>query len=315
MTPERAAIRLIILCVMVLISATAVGMWLKRRATTPAGRIKAENFLTRTAAWWLMAIVIGAALAMGRAATLTLFGLISFQSLREFVTLSPTRRGDHHALFWVFFVMTPLQYFLLGGGWLGLALVMIPVYGFLFLSMRQVLAGDCKNFLQRTSNVFWAAMICIYCVSAAPALLLLKVKNFERRGWELLAFLLIVAELDDVGQYLWGNILGRHKLAPSVSPNKTIEGFLGGVATVTVVGVALSWLTPFTHFQCAGFAAIIAVCGTAGGLVMSAIKRDAGVKDYGSIIAGHGGMMDRIDSLTFAAPVFFHLVRYYFSSI
>jgi phosphatidate cytidylyltransferase len=177
------------------------------------------------------------------------------------------------------------------------------------------LAGDCKNFLQRTADVFWAAMICIYCVSAAPALLILKVPTYDGRGWQLLVFLLIIAELNDVCQYLWGNVFGKHRLAPKVSPNKTWEGFLGGVATVTLIGFSLTWLTPFTHLQTAGFAALIALCGTAGGLVMSAIKRDAGVKDYGSLIAGHGGVMDRIDSLTFAAPVFFHIVRYYFSAV
>ena len=115
-------------------------------------------------------------------------------------------------------------------------------------------------------------------------------------------------------QYLWGNLFGHHKLAPKVSPNKTWEGFIGGILTVTLLGAAMTWLMPFTLWQSAIFAAIIALCGTAGGLVMSAIKRDAGVKDYGHIIAGHGGVMDRIDSLTFAAPVFFHLVRYFFAT-
>ena len=138
-------------------------------ANDTGGCAKAENFNTRTIAWCVMVLVLTTALALGNVGTFVLFGLISFQALWEFVTLSPTRRGDHHALFWVFFVMTPLQYLLLSSGLLGMALIMIPVYGFLFLSLRSVLAGDCKSYLERTAKIYWAAMICVYSVSAAPA--------------------------------------------------------------------------------------------------------------------------------------------------
>ena len=313
LTIDRDAIRLIELTVGFLALAGVTGAILRKRAKTPKARAKAANFNTRALAWVVMIFVFTVALAMGKAATFALFGMISFQALREFVTLSPTRRGDHHALFWVFFVMTPLQYGLLAEGMVGIALIMIPVYGFLFLSLRSVLAGDCRAYLERTAKIYWAAMICVYSVSAAPALLELSIPGTRGREWHLLVFLLVMAETDDVFQYLWGNAIGRHKLAPKVSPNKTWEGFAGGVLTVTALGAAMSWLTPFTWWQSALFAMLIAICGTAGGLVMSAIKRDAGAKDYGSIIAGHGGVMDRIDSLTFAAPVFFHIVRYYFA--
>jgi phosphatidate cytidylyltransferase len=154
--------------------------------------------------------------------------------------------------------------------------------------------------------------ICVYCVSHAPAVLTLRIAGYEGQAWKLLVFLVVVVQMSDVLQYVWGKLLGRRKIAPKLSPNKTVEGFVGGVLTATAIGAALTPITPFRVWQAAAIALLVALLGFFAGLVMSAIKRDAGVKDYGHLIAGHGGMMDRVDSLTFAAPVFFHVVRYYF---
>jgi phosphatidate cytidylyltransferase len=100
-------------------------------------------------------------------------------------------------------------------------------------------------------------------------------------------------------------------VAPAISPNKTWEGLIGGSASATALGAAIWWATPFTPVEAAGMAFLLTMMGFAGGLIMSAIKRDRGVKDYGALIGGHGGVLDRIDSLCFAAPVFFHLTRYF----
>ena len=153
-------------------------------------------------------------------------------------------------------------------------------------------------------------MVCVYCVSHAPALLILNVRGMPHGNARLLFFLVCIAQLSDVLQYVWGKLCGRHPVAPRLSPNKTIEGLVGGGLSTIAVGAALWWSTPFTPLQAAGLAAVIVVMGFFGGLVMSAIKRDRGVKDYGELIPGHGGVLDRIDSLCFAAPVFFHLVRW-----
>jgi phosphatidate cytidylyltransferase len=141
---------------------------------------------------------------------------------------------------------------------------------------------------------------------------MLSIPGFEGKDARLLFYLVLVAQMSDVLKYVWGKLIGRHKIVPKVSPNKTWEGFFGGVLTATALGAALWWVTPFTPLEAAGMSLVIALLGAAGGLVMSAIKRDAGVKDFGATIEGHGGMLDRIDSLCFAAPIFFHLVRYYF---
>jgi phosphatidate cytidylyltransferase len=253
------------------------------------------------------------ALATGGVGSLVLFGFTSFWALREFVTLTPTRPGDHRTLFWVFFVITPLHYYLLATGWYGLFVVFIPVYAFLFIPLRTAMAGDCERFLERTAKIQWGLMICVYCVSHAPALLLLDIPGYAKQNGKLLFFFVLVTQISDVLQYVWGKTLGKHKIAPHVSPNKTVEGFIGGIASATLIGTALWWATPFKPWQAAGMSLAITLMGFAGGLVMSAIKRDRGVKDYGALIEGHGGVMDRIDSICFAAPVFFHLTRYYFT--
>jgi phosphatidate cytidylyltransferase len=272
-----------------------------------------QNLNARIRAWWMMVAVFGLAMATGGIGSIVLFALTSFLALREFITLTPTRLGDHRTLFWVFFIILPLQYYLIGIKWYGLFAIMIPVYAFLFIPIRSATAGDCENFLERTAKIQWALMICVYCVSYVPALLSLDIPGYAGQNGKLMFYFVLVAQISDVLQYVWGKTLGRHKIAPSVSPNKTWEGFIGGIASATLIGAGLWWATPFTPLQSAGMSLAITLMGFGGGLVMSAIKRDRGVKDYGNMIEGHGGVMDRIDSLCFAAPIFFHLTRFFFT--
>jgi phosphatidate cytidylyltransferase len=259
-----------------------------------------------------MIAVLALALLTGDIGAVLLFAAISFLALREFITLIPARHGDHRTLLWIFFLVMPIQYWLVWSDWYGLFAIFIPVFVFLLAPARSALAGDTQDFLARTATIQWALMICVYCVSYAPALLMLQIDGYEGESAKLLLFLVIVVQSSDVAQYVWGKLVGRHKIAPTVSPNKTWEGFIGGIATATLLGTALWWMTPFAPLQAAVMSLVIALMGFAGGLVMSAIKRDRGVKDFGALIAGHGGILDRIDSLCFAAPVFFHLTRYFF---
>jgi phosphatidate cytidylyltransferase len=296
-----------------LIVAQLVAWGLSLRITSDGGRATLANAVARIRAWWLMAAVFAASLLVGRLGSVVLFGLLSFLALREFLTLTPTRRADHQVLFWSFFVIAPLHYVFLARNWYGMFAIFIPVYGFLFVPIRAVLAGDTERFLERTAKIQWGLMVCVYCVSYAPALLMLELRNFHGQNAKLLLYLIVVVQLSDVCQYLWGKALGRHKIAPSVSPNKTWEGFLGGVATATAIGGALWWLTPYTPLQATAMALLMCLLGFAGGLTMSAIKRDRGVKDFGAVLEGHGGILDRIDSICFSAPVLFHLSRYFFT--
>jgi phosphatidate cytidylyltransferase len=293
--------------------ASAVGAVLAKTAKSDSARKTVANLNARTRAWWVMVIIFALALLAGRFGVIVLFAIISFLSLREVVTLTYTRRADHHALFWVFFVAVPLQFGLIAYDWYGLYAIVLPVYGFLFLSLRIAVGGDVTRYLERFAKVFVAMMICVYCVSHAPALLLLQIPGYENQNWKLLVFLVMVVQMSDVLQYVWGKLLGRHKIAPSLSPSKTVEGFVGGVLSASAVGAGLWWMTPMNPWQAGLLALLVALMGFAGGLVMSAIKRDAGVKDYGQLIEGHGGITDRIDSIAFSAPIFFHVVRYCFS--
>ena len=233
--------------------------------------------------------------------------------MREFLTLTRTRRGDHPALAAAFFVVLPLQYYLISIEWYGLYSILIPVYVFLLLPIVVALRGDTANFMRRIAEVQWGLMISVYCVSHVPALTTLPIPGFADRSLLLIAFLILVVQSSDVLQYVWGKLLGRHQIAPSLSPSKTVEGFAGGVASATLLGAALWWITPFSPWQAAIMALVINLMGFCGGLVMSAIKRDRGVKDWGQMIEGHGGMLDRLDSVIFAAPIFFHLTRYWWT--
>ena len=190
--------------------------------------------------------------------------------------------------------------------------ISVLMFAFVFVPTRIAMSGDTEHFLERAAKIQFGLMICAFCLSHAPALLILNIPRFEGRNAQLLLYLVLVDQMSDVLQYVWGKLAGKHKIAPQVSPNKTWEGFIGGVVTATLLGTALWWATPFTPLEAAGMSLGIALLGFAGGLVMSAIKRDAGVKDFGAVIEGHGGILDRIDSLCFAAPIFFHLVRYFF---
>lgn len=297
----------------VLVAGSLAGWILARRAQGEAGARLAADVHARTRAWWLMVIVVLGALLGGHTSTIVLFGLLSFLALREFVTLAPTRRADHRTLFWAFFVITPLQYVLIGAAWYGMFAIFIPVWGFLFVAIRSTLAGDPRDYLHRAATIQWGLMLCVYGLSHIPALLLLEPHGFAGRQAELILWLLLVVQLSDVFQYVWGKTLGRHKVAPHLSPSKTWEGLIGGAATASALGMALWWMTPFTPWQALAMAMGATALGFGGGVVLSAVKRDAGIKDFGHLLPGHGGILDRVDSLVLAAPAIFHLTRYYCS--
>ncbi|QUG77510.1 phosphatidate cytidylyltransferase [Erwinia sp. E602] len=272
-----------------------------------------SNLNARIRAWWVMCIISVLAMLIGPIGSVVLFMLMSFFALRECITLLPTRRSDHETLFWCFFIILPLQYLLVGVQWYGVFVILIPVYAWLFIPARLALAGDTQHFLERAAKIQWSMMIAVYCISHAPALLMLQIPGFEQQNIKLLLFLMIVVQISDVLQYVFGKLFGKRPIVPKLSPNKTVEGFVGGILSASLVGMGLWWITPFAPWQAFLISLLITLLGFLGGLCMSAIKRDRGVKDFGAMIEGHGGMMDRIDSLCFAAPVFFHVVRYFYT--
>jgi phosphatidate cytidylyltransferase len=207
----------------------------------------------------------------------------------------------------------PVQYWLIGIDWYVLLSIFIPVYVFLMLPALSAMAGDTTDFLARNAKLQWGLMLTVFAISHAPALLL----DFSGYGLPnalLLLYLMIVVQISDVFQYVFGKLFGRTRLSPAISPSKTGEGLVGGGLTAELIGAALSAITPFSPLQAAAMSAVIVIGGFFGGFVLSAIKRDLGVKDWGRMIEGHGGILDRMDSVSFASPLFFHLTRYYFAT-
>lgn len=297
-----------------LAGATGVAQVLARRSDSALDTAAIEILKRRLEAWWLMCAVLAASFLVNRVATVVLFGLISFWALREFITLTPTRTADHRALFWVFFLITPLQYVLIGMDRYGLYSVLIPVYAFLFIPARIAFAGDYKRFLERAAKIQAGLMVCVYCLSYAPALLYLDIagpQTTENERARLLFFFVLIVQMGELFEYLWEKTFGGHVIAPAINPSKTWEGFLGGIISASVIGMLLWWATPFSPWMAGLMSLVITVAGFCGGLTMSAIKRDRGVADYGTLVTGHGGVLDRLDSVCFAAPIFFHITRYF----
>lgn len=290
--------------------ASLIGWWLQRRN---GDSDVVRNLNARLRAWWGMVAVLALCFWLGAIANLVVFACISFFALREFITLTPTRAGDHLPLVVAFYVLIPVQYWLIFDDWYGLFSIFIPVYAFLALPALAVFGGDTERFLERSTKIQWGVMIAIYCISHAPALLTLDLRGYDNQGPLLLLYLILVVQISDVMQYVFGKLFGKRKLAPLVSPSKTVEGLVGGGLAAVAIGAALWWITPFTPLQSALMSLLIVICGALGGLALSAVKRSLGAKDWGHMIEGHGGMMDRMDSVTFAAPIFFHVTRYYFS--
>lgn len=299
--------------IITLIIASSIGYGLKFKVGFSTPHAVIDNLNARINAWWVMILIIFAAAALGFYGVIGLFFVISFMALREFLSLLYIRRGDHLALAACFYIILPLQYFLVAIDWFSMFTIFIPVYGFLFLPILSALLGDTAHFLDRSTKVQWALMISVFCISHVPAILTLDIEGFEDKKLLLMIFLILVVQSSDVLQYVWGKLFGKHKIAPKLSPSKTVEGFVGGVVSASVLGGLLYWLTPFNPVQAVLMSLLICLMGFLGGLVMSAMKRSMGVKDWGNMISGHGGMLDRMDSLCFAAPIFFHVVRYYWA--
>ena len=296
----------------VLVLGSIAALFARRYVQTDRAKATIGGVNARLLGWWGMILIFLASTWLGQSSTYVLFAFSSFWALREFITLTPTRLADHRALFLSFFVVIPVQYYLLALDWYGFFVVFIPVYAFLILPARSAVAGDCERFLERAAKIQWGLMICVYCLSYTPALLSLKIPGYEGQNPKLLFWFVLVVETNDVLQFLFGQTFGRHYIAPRVSPHRTWEGFLSGVACAVLLGTALHNVTPFTPIEAAGMSLAITLMGFGGGLTMSAIKRDRGIKSFGTGIIGQGGVLDRIESICFAAPVIFHLTRYYF---
>lgn len=278
----------------------------KARPERDYGELKA-----RISSWWVMVTVLAVAIVLSPMVSVAFLGFVSFLALKEYFSLIPTRRADRRVLFWAYLAI-PVQFYWIGIEWYGMFIIFIPVYMFLFLPLTMLMTGQTDGFLRAAGSLHWGLMTMVFAIGHAAFLLALPNEgNPVAGGAGLLLFLIFLTQFNDVAQYFWGKLFGRHKVVPAVSPNKTVEGLLGGIATTT----CLAWLiaphlTPLVTWQAPVAGLIIGFAGFAGDVTISALKRDLGVKDSGSLIPGHGGVLDRVDSLTFTAPLFFHYIYY-----
>jgi phosphatidate cytidylyltransferase len=265
----------------------------------------------RVKTWWqfYVFLVMGVGFAPGVSVAVCAF--LSFLAFKEYLSMVPTRRADHRVLFWAYMAI-PIQYCIVGAAWYGVFVVFIPVYWFLFLPMRMVLIGETKGFLRAVGSLQWGLMITVFGLSHMAYLLMLpNAGNPKGGGAALLFFLVFMTIFNDSAQYACSQIIGKRPALPTVNPNKTLEGLLvGGITTVLVAVGVSQWMTPFSIIQAFGVGLLIAVGGFVGSVTMSAIKRDLGVRDSEMLLPGHGGVLGRIDSLTFTAPLFFHFTFY-----
>lgn len=272
------------------------------------GKLKPQTNLTelktRAKSWWIMSAIFLVATIFNTKISYIAFALLSFLTLRELFSILKLRQSDRSAMLLCYFAI-PVQYFFTYHGFVIASLVFIPVVMFIVLPFRLVIVGQTDGIIQSMAILPATLMIALFGLSHLGLLLTLP------QGRSLLFFLVFITEMNDVFQFVWGKLLGKHKILPKVSPNKTWEGFIGGVISTTFLGLGLQFLTPLTTAQILIVSFITANAGFIGDVIISSVKRDLHLKDTSTAIPGHGGVLDRIDSLVVAAPVFFHLVYFF----
>ena len=312
---QVAALFIVVFGILVIASVTAFLLTFRSSegAHDEAWHAELADFRQLLGTSWFMVLVFWLAWATGDTMATILFALIAFFALREFITLSPTRRGDHRSLVLAFFIVLPIQFWLVATRHFDLFTVFIPVYVFLAIPVVSAISGDTQRFLERNAKLQWGIVVCVYGLSHVPALMLLEFRNYEGKGAFLVFFLVTVVQTCMLVQHLLTRKLKRPASVPEVSTSFNWYSWSLGMAVGSLVGGVLSFITPFKPAQAVVMAFIACVAGSMGHLVMKALKRDRGVTVWGQRVSvtGANGLLDRVDALCFAAPIFFHSVRWY----
>ena len=293
----------------------SVGRFIATRKSAHELRVKRMGSLK---VWWTLTFLMSVAVLFGSYGTAVLLAIASTLGLKEFVGLVDVRRIGRPALI-AAFLMIPVQYTLIVNFQINVAKYFLPVVCLALFAVARLLSAGTEQYLRVTAGLFFAVILLVYNLSHAVLLFTLPVTKKPTvgvAGWFL--FLVILTEMDDIAQALIGRRIGRRKITPRISPNKTWEGFLGGMFTSVVLAFLLApWLTTFPTAASLDGGLITTAAGLViflaaffGDINMSAVKRDAGVKDGSNILPGMGGIIDRIDSLTFTAPAFYYFVLF-----
>lgn len=271
-----------------------------------------ENIWLRVKSWWMMCIIFSFALMIHKTVSLIFMAFLCFLALKEYFSLIPTNRSHRLVYLWAYLTI-PIQFILIYNGLYGFFIVFIPVYMFLFIPIQALIVGETKGFLHSMATIQWGIMLFVFSLSHLAYLIVLPGNEQSVSGASLVLFLVILTQANDVFQYISGKLFGKRKIIPKVSPNKTWAGFIGGVILTTLLSMLLgSLLTPFTLTGMIAAGMYISISGFIGDVNISALKRDLNIKDTSQAIPGHGGILDRVDSLTYTAPLFFHFTRFFY---
>lgn len=275
-----------------------------------------ENMWIRLKSFLMIVIFFTVAFSFNKITAFVFLILISYLALKEFLSLIPTRRTDRNVLLWAYWSI-PICYYIIYIKWATLFYLWIPLYVFILISIRMVMSGNVKGFLKNLAVFQYGLMTTVYALGYLGLLLVIPAKyNPQGGSIGLLFFILVFTVSNDFLQMFSGKTFGKHKIIPQVSPNKTWEGLIGGVIGSTVLAVVMGkFLTPLSTGQLIFLGSALSVFGFFGDVTMSAIKRDLGVKDTSTLIPGHGGILDRLDSLLFTAPLFFHYFAYTYTIV
>ena len=267
-----------------------------------------REILVRTTSWLgIVVLVIGPILLGGFWAMLVIF-LIAMGSYLEYARITGLFREQ--AVSWSVLIGIALVFFAVLDHWYGLFTALMPL-GAAAIAAIALLGDKPKGYVQRLALGVLGFMIFGVCLG--------HLAYFANSGYyrPLLILILLAVSINDVFAFTCGKLFGRRKLCPSISPNKTIGGALGALLLTPLFLCLIAW--PFIndipgldwhHILIGGV--ILSLCGQLGDLMLSAIKRDIGIKDTGTVIPGHGGLLDRVDSVLLAAPASFHFIGYLF---
>lgn len=311
-TIQEAYLILLVGLTLLAAAGTVYSNWALPSAATQQRRQRLQIVRSRSRmAWWLI-VVFTLAFAVGLPALLFFFAALSFFLLREFVAITPTKATDHYALVIAFYAAIPVQYVSIGFDLPEIYTLFIPVYLFLILPVITALSRDTDRYLERVAKVQWGIMLCIFCVSHAPAIAMLDLTRYSSSGPLLMLYFLLVIYTSDMCAALLSSIFGKRPM--SANPGRTVLGTLLGCLCGVLAGMAMYWMTPFRFWQAILMSLAVVISGVMGDLVFNCVRRSMGAER----LAGEDdvymtrGLLARMAPLTFAAPVFYHLTTIFF---
>lgn len=232
--------------------------------------------------------------------------VITLLSLLEYNNLTQAKQGENRqSLPGIFFGLSvPAVFYIFGEA---AAPPVIVAAVFVFFLSGIFFGADLKKAF---TDVAFRALGVVYI--ALPLSYLILLSNVKGGRWWIIFFLTVIW-FNDSFAFLTGKLIGRHRLSPVISPGKSVEGLFGGIAFGMIAAALFNYFFQLDHgyAKVLLFSVVIAVVGVLGDLTESFIKRGAGVKDSGTIVPGHGGILDRIDSIIFAAPVLYYLLVFF----